>query len=86
MANYDRSSRLKYFNGSIDDQIAEHRQLTGKALRTVHGKLRTGRQLADHCRKFQTHSTETELRRSNLYLRNQTESACENLRVARLSS
>jgi integrase/recombinase XerD len=43
--------------------MAEDLHLTGKAPRTVHGYLRSVRQLADHCRKAPDQVTEAELRR-----------------------
>lgn len=82
MPSYHKPVHSAFFNGPLYQKMGEDLQLTGKAQRTVHGYLRSVRQLADHYQKSPDQISESELRRYFLYLKNQRQFAYGSLRVA----
>jgi site-specific recombinase XerD len=82
MANYNLPARSEFFNGGLYKQMEEDLHLAGMSQRTVHGYLRSVRQLADYVKKSPDKITEPQLRRFFLHLKNERGFAYGSLRVA----
>ena len=82
MVNYANPVPSKYFNGQLDQQLTDDLHLAGRSQRTVHGYLRSVRQLADFSRRSPDKVTESQLRRFFLHLKNERQFAYGSLRVA----
>ena len=85
MVNYANPVHSKYFNGQLYQQMTDDLHLAGMSQRTVHGYLRSVRQLADFSRRSPDKVTESQLRRFFLHLKNEQPvrlwlSACRLLR------
>jgi len=82
MANYALPARSEYFHGGLYQRMEDDLHLAGMAQRTVHGYLRSVRQLADYGKRSPDEITEEQLRRWLLHLKNEKEYAYGSLRVA----
>ncbi len=82
MANYALPARSEHFCGELYQRMEDDLHLAGMAQRTVHGYLRSVRQLADYGKRSPDEITEDQLRRWLLYLKNEKEYAYGSLRVA----
>jgi len=82
MANYNLPARSKRFNGKLYQQMHDDLHLAGMAQRTVHGYLRSVKQLADFCQCPPDKITEDQLRRWLLHLKIEKRFAYGSLRVA----
>ena len=82
MANYNLPARSEYFNGALYQRMHDDLHLTGKSKRTVHGYLRSVRQLADYCKQTPDTISEDQVRRFFLHLKNERQFAYGSLRVA----
>lgn len=82
MVNYANPVHSKYFNGQLYQQMTDDLHLAGMSQRTVHGYLRSVRQLADFSRRSPDKVTESQLRRFFLHLKNERQFAYGSLRVA----
>ena len=82
MANYALPAKSKYFTGKLYARMNDDLHLAGMSQRTVHGYLRSVRQLADFCQTTPHKVTEAKLRRFFLHLKNERHFAYGSLRVA----
>jgi site-specific recombinase XerD len=82
MVNYANPVHSKYFNGQLYQQMTDDLHLAGMSQRTVHGYLRSVRQLADFSRRSPDKVTESQLRRFFLHFKNERQFAYGSLRVA----
>lgn len=82
MPNYALPARSKHFSGKLYQQMEEDLHLAGMSQRTIHGYLRSVRQLADFCQKSPDRVSEAELRRFFLHLKNERHFAYGSMRVA----
>jgi len=82
MPNHSLPVTSEFFNGKRYQQMQDDLHLAGMAQRTVHGYLRSVRQLADYCRCSPDQISEEQLRRWLLYLKNERQFAYGSLRVA----
>ena len=82
MANYSLPARSKFFNGELYMRMEEDLHLAGMSQRTVHGYLRSVRQLSDYGETSPDKITEQQLRRFFLHLKNERGFAYGSLRVA----
>ena len=83
MVDYNKPPKgSSYFPQALYDKMNEDLQLGGMGRRTVHGYLRSVRQLADWARTSPDEITEQQLRRYFLYLKNDKKFAYGSMRVA----
>ena len=82
MANYALPAKSKFFTGKLYSRMYDDLHLGGMSQRTVHGYLRSVRQLADFCQTTPDKVTEAQLRRFFLHLKNERNFAYGSLRVA----
>lgn len=82
MANYALPAKSRHFTGKLYGRMNEDLHLSGMSERTVHGYLRSVRQLADFCQTSPDKVTEAQLRRFFLHLKNERHFAYGSLRVA----
>lgn len=82
MPNYALPAKSKYFSGKLYSRMNDDLHLAGMSQRTVHGYLRSVRQLADFCQTTPDKVTEAQLRRFFLHLKNERHFAYGSLRVA----
>ena len=82
MANYSLPARSKYFSGKLYQQMEDDLHLAGMSQRTIHGYLRSVRQLADYCKKSPDKISEDQLRQFFLHLKNERCFAYGSMRVA----
>lgn len=82
MVNYAKPVHSKYFKGQLYRRMADDLHLAGMSQRTIHGYLRSVRQLADFSRRAPDKVTESQLRRFFLHLKNERNFAYGSLRVA----
>jgi site-specific recombinase XerD len=82
MPNYNQPVRSEYFNGEIYKRMEDDLHLAGMAQRTIHGYLRSVRQLADYSRCPPDQVTEDQLRQWLLHLKVEKQRAYGTLRVA----
>jgi integrase/recombinase XerD len=82
MVDHNRSVSSEYFQGKLYQQMQDDLHLAGMAQRTIHGYLRSVRQLADYCQCSPDQVSEQQLRNWLLYLKNEKEFAYGSLRVA----
>ena len=82
MPSYNLPASSEFFKGDIYDRMAEDLHLAGFSQRTVHGYLRSVRQLADYCRCSPEHVSEQQVRKWLLHLKLEKEFAYGSLRVA----
>ena len=82
MPNYALPAKSKFFTGKLYRRMNDDLHLAGMSQRTVHGYLRSVRQLADFCQITPDTITEAQLRRFFLHLKNERHFAYGSLRVA----
>ena len=82
MPNYSLPATSEFFTGNLYRRMNDDLQLAGFSQRTVHGYLRSVRQLADYCQTTPDKITEDQLRRFFLHLKNERHFAYGSLRVA----
>ena len=82
MPNYNLPASSEFFKGDIYTRMTEDLHLAGFSQRTVHGYLRSMRQLADFCRCSPDQVNEQQVRQWLLHLKLEKEFAYGSLRVA----
>ena len=82
MPNHSLPVTSEFFNGKLYRKMQDDLHLAGMAQRTVHGYLRSVRQLSDYCRCPPDQISEEQLRRWLLHLKNEKQFAYGSLRVA----
>ena len=82
MPNYNLPAKSKFFSGKLYQRMSDDLQLAGMGQRTVHGYLRSVRQLADYCQRSPAKVTESQLRAFFLHLKNERNFAHGSMRVA----
>ncbi len=82
MVNHKLPVHSEHFNGKLYKQMQDDLHLAGMAQRTIHGYLRSVRQLADHCQCSPDKVTEEQLRQWLLHLKIEKQFAYGSLRVA----
>ena len=82
MPNYSLPVRSKFFKGEPYQQMQDDLQLAGMAQRTIHGYLRSVRQLADFGQCSPDQISEVQLRQWLLHLKVEKQFAYGSLRVA----
>jgi len=82
MPNYSLPATSTFFKGILYQQMHDDLHLAGMAERTIHGYLRSVRQLADFCQCSPDQVTEQQLRQWLLHLKIEKQFAYGSLRVA----
>ena len=82
MANYNLPACSKYFKGKLYQRMQDDLHLAGMAQRTIHGYLRSGRQLADFCQQSPDQISEEQVRQWLIHLKVERQFAYGSLRVA----
>ena len=82
MPNYNLPATSKFFKGTLYQRMQDDLHLAGMAQRTIHGYLRSVRQLADFHECPPDQITEEQLRRWLLHLKLEKQFAYGSLRVA----
>lgn len=82
MVDYNNPVHSKFFHGKLYKRMEDDLHLAGMGQRTVHGYLRSVRQLADFCERSPDKVTEDQLRRFFLHLKNERHFSYGSLRVA----
>lgn len=82
MANYNLPTCSIFFKGSLYRRMHDDLHLAGMAQRTIHGYLRSVRQLADFCQQSPDQINEEQVRQWLIHLKVQRQFAYGSLRVA----
>jgi site-specific recombinase XerD len=82
MANYNLPACSDYFKGELYRQMHDDLHLAGMAQRTIHGYLRSVRQLADFCQRPPDQISEQQVRQWLIHLKVDCQFAYGSLRVA----
>ena len=82
MANYNLPTGSNYFKGELYQRMQDDLHLAGMAQRTIHGSLRSVRQLADFCQKSPDQISEEQVRQWLIHLKVKCQFAYGSLRVA----